>query len=168
VYGRCPVEGGWLKLKINKPMIAGIFLLLLMVASSFASSALQALSIWQSGQQGQSEVELPTQSVIDYQLTQEQRRQLLRSGKTIVEIEYSLACEQCTDTMHKLESAVQQYSDQMLLIELSVTNRAGLPTVRMESSYGARTMDNPTDAEIMDAFCDLFANPPVRCATMTT
>lgn len=150
-----------MKLRIKKSRISGIFLLLLMLSSTVAYGALRVIPKIES----EEEIEIPSQNIIDYKLTSEQRRYLLRRGKTIVELEYSFECKECMDVKAKLESAAREFSDQMLLIELLTTGNKSLPIVRVESSFGRESLNQPTDVEIMDAFCDLFVNPPLRCAT---
>ncbi len=150
-------------MKINKTMIISIFFLVLMGGSTLAYGVLQSLSTITT--QPAAGPELPTQNIIDYSLSAEQRRALLRLGKTIVEIDYSLACEACKDTRSQLEAATQEFSDQLLLVELVVGDSADLPLVRIESSYGKEVLGKPTNDEIMNTFCDLFVSPPLRCAT---
>jgi hypothetical protein len=152
-----------MKLKLNKTksILAGIILIFLMVGSSFAYGFIQSVSPTQSN----GNVELPKQSIIDYRLTSDQQRYLLRRGVTIAELEYSLACQPCRDTKAQLESAVQEFSNQMILSELVVGDSNTLPVVKMESSYGQRTFSKPTPDDLMSAFCDLLTSPPIRCAT---
>lgn len=152
-----------MKRKINKSLVAGLFMIFLMVGSTLAYAILQSFAPSQS--QEEEEIELPEQSIIDYSLTSEQYNYLLRAGITIVEFEYSLACEECRDTKTWLEAATNEFSNQMLLIELTVSDSDALPIVRIESSYGRRVLSKPTTDEMMESFCDLLTEPPIRCAT---
>jgi hypothetical protein len=152
-----------LKRRINKSLVAGLFMIFLMVGSTLAYAILQSFA--PSQPEEEDEIELPEQSIIDYSLTSEQYNYLLRAGVTIVEFEYSLACEECRDTKAWLESATNEFSNQMLLIELTVGDSDALPIVRIESSYGKRVLSKPTTDEMMESFCDLLTEPPIRCAT---
>jgi len=138
-------------------------LIFLMVGSSIAYGVLQTFTGTQNGQED--EIELPSQNIIDYRLNSEQYRYLLRIGKTIVEFEYSLACDECRETKSWLEAAANEFSNQLMLIELVVGDSDALPIVRLESSYGRRVLSEPTPDEVMDSFCDLLVDPPIRCAT---
>jgi hypothetical protein len=151
-----------LKTKINKSLVAGLFMIFLMVGSTLAYAILQSFTPSQPEEEG---IELPEQNIIDYRLTTEQYHYLLRAGKTIVEFEYSLACDECRDTKTWLEAATNEFSNQMLLIELVVSDSDALPIVRIESSYGRIVLSKPTTDEIMNSFCNLLTEPPIRCAT---
>ena len=151
-----------MKMKINKTVIGGLFLIFIMIGSSIAYGILQTFTGTQTAQED--EIELPSQNIIDYRLNSEQYRYLLRIGKTIVELEYSLACDECREIKSWLEGAANEFSNQLMLIELVVGDSDALPIVRIESSYGRIVLSEPTPDEVMSSFCDLLVDPPRRCA----
>ena len=147
-------------MRLKKSTLAGVFLIFITLGSTFAIGAYQSLS----PSQASDGVELPERDIIDYSLTSEQQRYLTLHGFTVVEIEYSLACQNCTSTKTRLEAAVGQFQGQMILSELIVADSASLPLVRMDSSYGSMVFNNPTPDQLASAFCDLLYSPPASCA----
>lgn len=132
-----------------------------MVGSTFAYGVLQSIG----GLQGNEEqgISLPKESVIDYRLSAEQQRYAIRMGKTTAEFEYSLRCKNCTVVKAQTESLVSQLQDQVILSEIVVDDRLGLPVVRLESSYGRETLESADMDQIVNSLCSILVEPPLWC-----
>jgi len=149
-----------MKIKIKKSAYLGIFLMFLMVGSTVAYAVLQAFN---QPQQTAEEPKLPKENIIDYELDRSQELYAIRYGKTILKYEYATACVECANEKALLESLARQFSDQLILEELSGADEASKLTIT--SYYGRRLLRNITEDTLVDTLCDLMSNPPVFCAT---
>ena len=149
-----------MKLKISKPAVISIFLLVITL-SSMAYGAFQ--SAQGANSQNKNSVELPSSNIIDYRLTSEQQRYLLRSGKTLIEFEYSLRCQSCSSVKAQAEALTNAVSDQVILSEIVVEDSSSLPIVRIESSYGRDVLTSATSDQMTASLCSLLASPPAWC-----
>jgi len=148
----------------KKIMIIGAALLLmfLMTASMFAGPFLQSFNDAEA-----SEVELPTEKIIEYELTEEQENLLKLEGKTIVKFYHNLACDNCLEEKQWFESIVniEEFSDQIVLEEITSNNTAELPSASVHSYIGQKFLPKGyTPEEVIDALCDVMIKPPVVCA----
>ncbi len=109
------------------------------------------------------ELDLPQSNILENDISDEIKSYLIRNGKTLIELEYDKTCLECQDTRFFLESAANQFSDQIILIELESSNEA--PTITMSSYFTQKNMINATNEELMDALCEALVEPPVVCAT---
>jgi len=126
-----------------------------MVFSTFAFSLLQSFNPTQS------QITLPEENIIDYELTPEQESVLLQNWKTIAKFYYYSGCVECTNQLSFLESMANQFPNQIILQE-TLSNRTSLTII---GYYGHRNLVNATQEEIFDAFCELMIDPPVTCIT---
>ncbi|MDI6798863.1 MAG: hypothetical protein QMD12_02610 [Candidatus Aenigmarchaeota archaeon] len=149
-----------MEVKISKTVIALVFIFL-MVGSTIAYSILKSLGL--TGQTGYA-VKLPEKNIIDYELDIETEKFLLDRGVTIVKLYYVQACPECLRQKSFLESFANQYSNQIILEEILSNKTTSIPNLIISSYRGQRILENATDEEMIDAFCDLMLKPPVGCA----
>lgn len=120
-------------------------------------------------------VQLPTTSIVDYELTPQQETEMLRQGKTIIRFEYNLACEKCLEAQGLLEQLVNlnQFKDQVVLEEIK-SNSRDLPKVNIigftigdnQISRDQNNLQgmNVTESDIINSLCSLMLQPPAECA----
>lgn len=149
----------------SKKKYISLILMVLMVGSTLAFSALQAVtSLLQSGGSQSANPELPDSNVVDYAITTEQRNYIIRLGRTIIDYRYKLACSECANQRGYVEAAAREFPTQVFVQEI-IDNSASNSTLSMTSYYGDKTLLNPSADEIFDALCELMIEPPVQCAT---
>lgn len=136
--------------------IIALFLIFIMVGSSVAFSILQSVRT------PKAELELPNTNIINYELKPEVENYLIQNGRTIIRLDYALACVECLNRKAFLESAANQFSDQIMLVEIVTTE--SIPSLTATSIYGQRSLSNVTEEEIVDVLCELMVKPPVFCA----
>jgi hypothetical protein len=142
--------------------MAALFIFL-MTASMFAGPLLQSFS----GGNGEKKTELPTTSIVEYELTTEQESQLKLNGKTIIKFYHNLACESCLTEKQFFESLTTQkeFSDQIMLEEITSNNTAELPSASIYSYIGQKFLvKGYTQNDVIDALCSVMIKPPVLCA----
>lgn len=136
--------------------IIALFLVFIMVGSTVAFSILQSV------RSPKTELELPSTNIVNYELKPEVESYLIQNGKMIIKFDYALACVECLNRKAFLESVANQFSDQIVLVEI-VTNE-DTPSLTAISIYGQRSVGNVTEEEVVNVLCDLMINPPVFCA----
>lgn len=141
---------------MKRTSIIAIFFMLLMLVSTFAFSFLQSTMSPSS-----EEVELPEKNIIDYELTVEQENLAFSRGMTIAKFYYYIGCMECNNQLSFLDYMAKQFSDQIILEELT-TNRT--TSLNIKSYYGEKNFLNATQDQMFKAFCDLMAKPPITCA----
>lgn len=124
-----------------------------MIFSTFAYSFLQTL------RPGEQEITLPEKNIIGYELTAQQESYLLGLGKTLLKYYYYTGCLECTSQINLLEGAANQFSDQIILEEIS-TNRTSLTVM---SYYGQKDLTNITQENLLDVLCEMMTRPPTIC-----
>ncbi len=149
-----------MKLKFNKTLVLALIVMFLMVGSSVIYGFLQVITPASQ----ESQVELPSTNIVDYELTPDQVALLLRKGKTVMRYEYSLNCMECLSQKTLLEQLTNQFPDQIYLQEI-VTNSVSL---KMNSYYGEKTIKNITQDTVVDGICQLMTSPPVGCVRRMT
>ncbi|OGI15141.1 hypothetical protein A3K63_03345 [Candidatus Micrarchaeota archaeon RBG_16_49_10] len=105
--------------------------------------------------------EIPTQKVLNYKLSELQRKTLLPKGYTLVEYDYPQACYDCERQKGLLEGWVAQSDNQIYLQEGFTTGDKA--TVTMASYKGTDSLTGPTDDEIRGSLCDLLAQRALWC-----
>lgn len=145
-----------MKLKLPKLKVAAMFLIFIMVFSTFAFTLLQSIN------PPQGEVKLPEGNIVKYELTIEQEKLALNLGKTIAKFYYYNGCLECASQLGFLESAANQFSDQVIVEEILTDKTTSLS---ITSYYGQRMLTNATQEQMLDAFCELMIKPPIICAT---
>lgn len=153
-----------MKLRFDKKKYASLILMLLMLGSTLAYTALQAFRNWQQPNEAVSAPELPSTNVVDYEITPEQRNYMLRLGRTILEYRYQLSCTGCAAQRAYIETAAGEFSNQIFVEEI-VDATVAEPILSMTSYYGDKLLTNPSNEDVFDALCELMVEPPVRCAT---
>ena len=159
-----------MRIDLSKPFkkfkgikFVSLILLLLMLGSTVTGFVLQAIGLNRQGND-EVEIELPDSNIIDYELTKEQKDYAIRQGKTVMEYRYQLMCEICADQRAYLQSAASELSDQILLQEI-VDDSVDSSRLEISSFYGRRLLSDPSAEQILDALCEIMADPPVRCVT---
>jgi hypothetical protein len=153
-----------MKFRFDKKKYASLILMLLMLGSTLAYTALQAFRNLQQPNEAASAPELPPINVVDYEITAEQRNYMLRLGRTILEYRYQLSCTDCAAQRAYIESAAREFPEQVFVEEI-IDATAIEPTLSMTSYYGDKLLRNPSNEDVFDALCELMVEPPIRCAT---
>lgn len=139
-----------------------LFLVILTIGSSGAYSIIQAFQNPTDG--GGTQVTLPEQNVITYELTPDQRNYAIKQWKTILQLRYPLAAADVSGQKAYLESMAAQFSDQIILEEI-VDNAQIDPILFVNSYYGSEPpLRNPSNDAIFNALCNRMAQPPIQCA----
>ena len=146
-----------MKLKLPKMKVAAIFLIFIMLFSTFAFTFLQSVN-----PPAREEVSLPESNIIDYELTIEQERLALNLGRTISTFYYYNGCLECTNQLSFLEYMAEQFPDQVI-VERILTE--GTTSLTITSYNGQKLLTNATQEEMFDVFCELMIKPPIVCAT---
>lgn len=151
---------------LNRRKYISLILIVLMVGSTLAFSALQAFQSWLQPNVGggTSAPELPSDNVVQYAITTEQRNYMIRIGRTVIEYRYKLACAECANQRGYVEAAAREFPTQVFVQEI-VDNSANNSTLTMTSYYGDKQLANPSFDEMFEALCELMVDPPVQCAT---
>ncbi|MBI2084746.1 MAG: hypothetical protein HYT70_04020 [Candidatus Aenigmarchaeota archaeon] len=142
--------------RINKSSLIGLFLIAVMILSTFAFAVLQAVY---------PRVELPKSNIIDYRLDRSVREAFLQNGATVITFEYSSICENCFNQKFTLESIAKQYEQQVFLEEI-LDESLNQSRLTMTSFYGSKELMEPTDQQITSALCLLMVSPPAECALL--
>jgi len=146
-------------LKRAKFGIIAIFIMAIMLGSTFAYSILQSGS-----KSGENTIEIPTSKIIESELTTEQENYLLTQGKTIIKYYYNLKCDDCLRQKNLMESITntQGFSDQIIVEEIN-TNEGTIPRIIIKSYMGQDSLTNYKDDDIINSLCKLMFKPPVGC-----
>jgi len=144
-------------MKISKHSFLAMFFIILMLVSTFAYTFLRSVN------NPTKKITLPEQNIIDFELTADQEVYAYSQGKTVAKFYYYSGCLECSEQLSFLESLANQFSDQVILEE--ILTKDGTHKLTITSYYGQRNLDDATDEEILDVFCELMVRPPVMCAT---
>jgi hypothetical protein len=141
---------------MKKTAYAGIFLIALFLVSSLAYTGYHFLY--------PTKVEIPTKNILEEELKPEQKNYLLEKGYTLIEIRYSLNCENCLSQKNLLEQIAnsQGFKEQIFL--QNIADNTNVPKIKIESIYGTKILENESQEKIIDALCELLVNPPLACA----
>jgi hypothetical protein len=148
-----------MKLKGKKISVIAfaLFFIFLMLFSIVASSFLQS-----SRTNKETTVTLPSNNIVENELTTEQENYALQQGKTILKFYYTQTCIECLSQKPFLESIANQFSDQIILEEVIKQNEK-VPTLLVFSYYKQNNLFNATRDEIIDSVCDVLIKPPTGC-----
>lgn len=141
-----------------KPAWVGLFLIAVMLFSTFAYAFLQSFN--------KPNQKLPTSNVIAYSLESSLKNTLIQYGATIVTFDYNLGCENCVNQKAALEFYAKEYEKQIFLEEL-LDNNLDKSKITVESAYGTEELVNANETQIVNTFCKLMVEPPVACALIT-
>jgi hypothetical protein len=137
-------------------MIALVFILL-MFGSTFTYALLNAF-----GEKG-TEVPIPQDKILSYELNEQQRQYLLGKGFTLIEYSYPTGCLECIDVKKDLEKITQISDDQIYLQEL--TNSGEVSKLTIVNLNGGKTINNPTIKEAETSICDLLIKRSLWCVS---
>lgn len=147
-----------MKLKV-RPAWIGLFLIAVMLFSTFAYAVIQSFYPKQNAK-------LPESNIIDYQLDANLKNALMQYGATVITFEYNLGCDNCVNQKAALEFFANEYKQQMWLEEL-VDESLDKSEVTISSIYGEDNLIDSNEAEIIKSLCKLMVAPPVACALTT-
>ncbi len=142
-----------------KPAWIGLFLIGVMLFSTFAYAFLQSFN--------KPDQKLPTSNVIAYSLESSLKSALIQYGATIVTFDYNLGCENCVNQKAVLEFYAKEYEKQIFLEEL-LDNNLDKSKITVESAYGIEELINANEIQIVGTFCKLLVEPPATCALITS
>src|SRR3990172_9514785 len=145
---------------LNKSALMALFLMAVALPSFIAAGFFQT-SFTQTGDAVK--LNLPTSSVIDYEVTDEVKSALIQNGVTILKFTYSLSCSECFQVRSFLESLVESQGRQLLLEE--VVGSSPLPELTVSSYYGEQTIVKMDQNEILKTTCALMIQPPIQCVS---
>ena len=138
---------------VNKT--AAIIFILLMVGSTLGATLVKIFGNEDEGTQ------LPTEQILNYKLSEYQRKELLRRGYTLVEYEYPQNCFTCETQKMNLEGMVGQSDNQIFLQEIQYSGSES--KISIASVKGSDVLTNPTDEEVMNSLCEVLLERPVWC-----
>lgn len=148
-----------MKLKF-KPAWIGLFLIGVMLFSTFAYAVIQSLYPQQN-------VQLPTSNIINYELDANLKNALIQYGATIIKFDYNLGCNNCINQKSLLESFANEFKQQIWLQEI-VTQSLDESKIDISSFYGEDSLIDANETEIVNSLCNLMVAPPVTCAIRKT
>lgn len=146
-----------MKIKLPTMKVGAIFLIFIMGFSTIAFAFLQTVM-----SPPRQEVRLPGSNIIDYELTIEQERLALNLGRTVATFYYYNGCLECTEQLAFLEYMTNEFSDQVI-VEKILTEKT--TSLSITSYNGQELLNDATQEEMFDAFCELMTKPPIVCAT---
>lgn len=143
----------------------GVILIGLMFFSSLAFAAIQSVTTVVQPGADQQAADIPTQQIIDYRMTPQQFQMALGRGLTVATYKYGKDCVECIDQRGLLEQAVmsQEFNGQIILEEIETTEPTSLV---VESFVGRRDVESIDQQSLVNAFCELVAQPPIGCAVI--
>lgn len=142
-----------------KPAWIGLFLIAVMLFSTFAYAVIQSFYPKQN-------VKLPESNIIDYQLDLGLKDALMQYGATIITFEYNLGCNNCVNQKSALEFFANEYKQQIWL-EKIVDESLDKSKMTISSVYGEDKLDDANETQIVSSLCKLMVTPPVTCALAT-
>ena len=148
-----------MKFKI-KPAWIGLFLIGVMLFSTFAYAVIQSLYPRQKS-------ELPKSNIIDYQLEPNLKDALVQYGATIITFEYNQGCDNCINQKSALEFFANEYKQQIFLEEM-VNENLDKSTIAVSSIYGDDKLIDANETQIVDSLCKLMVSPPPTCVLQKT
>ncbi|MEM5834557.1 MAG: hypothetical protein QXQ69_01765 [Candidatus Aenigmatarchaeota archaeon] len=142
-----------MKIKINTATMISLVLIFLMLGSSIIVGVERFLSPTAST------IKLPEKNIIDYELGINEEKYLLERGVTIVKAYFPRNCLDCLEIKNYLESFVNQNSNQIIMQELDSNSTK----IIIRSYRGQNVLENTTQEEIFESFCELMLQPPANC-----
>jgi len=143
-----------------KPAWIGLFLIAVMLFSTFAFAVIQSFYPKQNTQ-------LPESNVIDYRIDANLANALIQYGATIITFEYNLGCNNCVNQKAALEFFANEYKQQIWL-EKILDETLDVSKITISSIYGEDKLVDTNETEIVDSLCKLMAAPPATCALKKT
>ena len=143
-----------------KPAWVGLFLIGIMLFSTFAYAVIQSLYPKQNAK-------LPETNIIGYYLDPDLRNALVQYGQTVITFEYNLGCNNCVDQKSALELLANEYKQQIWLEEI-VDESLADSKITIASVYGEDKLVGGSGTELSSSLCKLMVEPPVSCALQKT
>ena len=143
---------------MDRNKAVALLFILLMVGSTVGAMVVSIFT------KNNDQIQIPTQRVLNYKLSEIQRRTLLSRGFTLVEYEYPDTCFDCEFQKSIMESWTIQ-SDNQIFLQVTQTTESDT-TVDIASFKGSDSLTNPEDDEIKDILCDLIAQRPHWCISI--
>ncbi len=148
----------------------GLFLIAVMLFSTFAYAIIQRFN---SGENGQ----LPKSNIINYQLDDNLKNAFIQYGVTMITFDYNLGCENCVAQKSTLEFFANEYKLNLDNPKLSIDDVYGKifleeildegldkSKTKITSAYGEDEMIDANETQIVNSLCKLMVSPPVACA----
>jgi len=139
-----------------KPAWIGLFLIAVMLFSTFAYAVIQSFYPQQN-------IELPESNIIDYQLDASLKNALIQYGATVITFEYNLGCGNCVNQKAALEFFASEYKQQIWLEEIR-DESLDKSKITISSIYGEDSLIDANETGIVSTLCKLMVAPPVTCA----
>lgn len=148
-----------MKFKFKSSWI-GLFLIAIMLFSTFAYAVIQSFYPRQNTQ-------LPESNIVNYQLDASLKDALIQYGRTIITFEYNLGCNNCVNQKSTLEFFANEYKEQIWLEEVS-DESLDVSKITISSIYGEEKLVDANETGIASSMCNLMVSPPVACALQRT
>ncbi len=142
-----------MKIKINKTILITLIMIFLMLGSSIILGIETLLNPTGSA------IRLPEKNIIDYELGINEEKFLLSRGVTIVKAYFPKNCLDCLAIKNYLENFVNQNSNQIIMQELE----SNTSKIIIKSYRGQNILENASQEEIFESFCELMLQPPAQC-----
>jgi len=140
---------------MNSKKFVALFFIFLMVASTIAFAFISSRRTPE-----QEEVELPTEKIINYRLSDSQRQVLLSYGYTLIEYEFPVACLDCGPIKSRLENIAQTSDGQVFLQELIGSAQQ---KVTMTSFNGQKILEDDFTEDDINIVCEILVQEPLWC-----
>lgn len=157
-----------------KPAWIGLFLIAIMLFSTFAYAIIQSFYPRQN-------VELPKSNIIDYRFDPNLKSALIQYGATIITFDYNLGCENCATQKSILEFFANEYKPSLDKSEITIEDIYGKiileelldgsldkSKIIISSTYGEDSLIDANETDIFNSLCKLMVAPPVACALQKT
>jgi hypothetical protein len=141
----------------KKEKTIAFFFIMLMFGSS-VTFALQYIF----GQK-EEKLQIPQEKILNYELSEQQKKYLLPKGYTLISYSYTTGCLDCINVKNNLERITQNSDGQIYLQEL--VKNEGIPAVSIISLNGGKTINNPTTNELENTICDYLIQRPLWCVS---
>ncbi len=140
---------------MNSKKFVALFFIFLMVASTIAFAFISSRRTPE-----QEHVEIPTQRIIDYKLSDSQRQILLSNGYTLIEYEFPTACLDCGPIKSRLENIAQTSNNQIFLQEFIGSAQQ---KVTMTSLNGQKILEDEFTEDDINIVCEILVQEPLWC-----
>jgi hypothetical protein len=140
---------------MDKKQAVAIVFILLMLGSSIGAMVSTFIN------NTDSDINIPSERILTYKLSELQKRELLNRGFTLVEYDYPEACLSCEQQKNLVEGWVLQSDNQIYLQE--GFSSGTITGVQIDSFKGSESLTDPANEEIKTALCELMAQRAFWC-----